>query len=79
MPATRRVATTFRNFPSFPQRYMEPCTALPVESPAGVRVEPLKRALQPTLYTESDLLVRQFTNAAARRLVREPFSLQQIA
>ena len=28
-------ATTFRNFPSFPQRYMEPCTALPVESPTG--------------------------------------------
>ena len=72
-------ATTFRNFPSFPQRYMEPCTALPVESPEGVKVEPLKRALQPALYTESDLHVRQFTDAAARRLVREPFSLQQIA
>jgi len=71
--------TTFRNFPSFPQRYMEPCTALPVESPAGVKVEPLKRALQPALYTESDLHVRQFTDAAARRLVREPFSLQQTA
>ena len=40
-------ATTFRNFPSFPQRYMEPCTALPVESPEGVKVEPLKRAAQP--------------------------------
>ena len=24
------VATTFRNFPSFPQRYMEPCTTLPI-------------------------------------------------
>ena len=72
-------ATTFRNFPSFPQRYMEPCTALPVESPAGVKVEPLKRALQPALYTESDLHVRQFTDAAARRLVRESFSLQQTA
>jgi hypothetical protein len=71
--------TTFRNFPSFPQRYMEPCTALPVESPAGVKVEPLKRAAQPALYTESDLHVRQFTDAAARRLVREPFSLQQTA
>ncbi len=73
------MATTFRNFPSFPQRYMEPCTALPVESPAGVKVEPLKRALQPTLYTESDLHVRQFTDATVRRLVREPFSLQQTA
>jgi len=72
-------ATTFRNFPSFPQRYMEPCTALPVEPAAGVKVEPLKRALQPALYTESDLHVRQFTDAAARRLVREPFALQQTA
>jgi hypothetical protein len=59
-------ATTFRNFPSFPQRYMEPCTALPVESSDGVKVEPLKRALQPALYTESDLHVRQFTGATAR-------------
>jgi hypothetical protein len=61
-------ATTFRNFPSFPQRYMEPCTALPVDSSTGVKVEPLKRALQPSLYTESDLHVRQFTDGAARRL-----------
>jgi hypothetical protein len=72
-------ATTFRNFPSFPQRYMEPCTALAVESAEGVKVEPLKRAIQPALYTESDLHVRQFTDAAARRLVREPFALQQTA
>lgn len=72
-------ATTFRNFPSFPQRYMEPCTALPVDPPAGVKVEPLKRALQPTLYTERDLHVRQFTAATARRLLRVPFSLQQSA
>ena len=72
-------ATTFKNFPSFPQRYMEPCTALPVESPAGVKVEPLKRPLQPALYTEGDLHVRQFTGAAARRVVREPFALRQTA
>ncbi len=73
------MATTFRNFPSFPQRYMEPCTALPVEQSTGVKVEPLKRAGQPALYTERDLHVRQFTGAAARRLVREPFSLRQSA
>ena len=72
-------ATTFRNFPSFPQRYMEPCTALPVDPVEGVKVEPLKRPIQPALYTESDLHVRQFTDAAARRLVREPFVLQQTA
>ena len=73
------MATTFKNFPSFPQRYMEPCTALPVESPAGVKVEPLKRPLQPALYTESDLHVRQFTGATARRVARVPYALQQSA
>jgi hypothetical protein len=60
-------ATTFRNFPSFPQRYMEACSALPVDPP-GVRVEPVKRAGQPTRYTERDLHVRQFTDGSARRL-----------
>jgi hypothetical protein len=58
---------------------MEPCTALPVESPAGVKVEPLKKALQPALYTEGDLHVRQFTGAAARRVAREPYALQRSA
>jgi len=58
-------ATTFRNFPSFPQRYMSPCEMLPVE--AGVKVEPVKRLSQPELYTERDLHVRQFTGRAARR------------
>ena len=72
-------ATTFRNFPSFPQRYMEPCSTLPVDRATGVKVEPLKRVGQPALYTERDLHVRQFTDAAARRLVREPFSLRQSA
>jgi hypothetical protein len=60
-------ATTFRNFPSFPQRYMERC-ALPVDRTEGVKVEPLKRPGQPTLYTERDLHIRQFTDDAARRL-----------
>ncbi len=73
------MAMTFKNFPSFPQRYMEPCTAVQVESPAGVRVEPLKRAFQPALYTESDLLVRQFTGAAARRVLTAPVSPRQSA
>jgi hypothetical protein len=72
------MATTFRNFPSFPQRYMERCATLPVETLDGVKVEPLKRPGQPSLYTERDLHVRQFTDAAARRL-RVPFSLQQSA
>ena len=72
-------ATTFRNFPSFPQRYMSPVASLPVEQPAGVKVEPLKRPGQPELYTEEDLHVRQFTGARARRVVRVPYALQQTA
>lgn len=58
--------TTFRNFPSFPQRYMSPCTSLPVDT--DVRIEPVKRLSQPTLYTEHDLHIRQFTAASAKRL-----------
>jgi hypothetical protein len=64
------MATTFRNFPSFPQRYMEPLN-LPTED-ASVRVERIKRLTQPVLYTDNDLHVRQFTDAKARRLPRRP-------
>jgi hypothetical protein len=62
------VATTFRNFPSFPQRYMERCAALPVDR--SVRVEPMKPVTQPSHYTEHDLHVRQFTQANTRRLAQ---------
>lgn len=72
-------ATTFRNFPSFPQRYMEPCTSLPVETSEGVKVEPLKRPGQPPVYTEADLHVRQFTGARARRIATGPVALPRIA
>ena len=61
------VATTFRNFPSFPQRYMAPCETLSANEPVGIRVEPLKRLTQPLVYTERDLNVRQFTGSTARR------------
>jgi hypothetical protein len=61
------LATTFRNFPSFPQRYMAPCDTLSANEPAGIKIEPLKRLTQPPLYTERDLLVRQFTGRAALR------------
>jgi hypothetical protein len=59
------LATTFRNFPSFPQRYMER-----LEMPAAdcsVRVEPLKPLTQPVIYTEHDLHVRQFTGSRTSR------------
>ena len=63
------MATTFRNFPSFPQRYMEPCDT------AGGRTRreggAAEAAVQPALYTESDLHVRQFTDAAAPAAAQE--------
>jgi len=61
------VATTFKNFPSFPQRYMAPCETLSANEPAGIKIEPLKRLTQPPLYTERDLHTRQFTVRAALR------------
>ena len=63
------VATTFRNFPSFPQRYMQPISMPPVDP--SVRIEPMKAPSQPLLYTEDDLQMRQFTESAARRLTRK--------
>ncbi len=63
------VGTTFSNFPSFPQRYME-MVDLPEADPS-VRVEPLKAPTQPVIYTEDDLHVREFTGASSRRLTRK--------
>jgi hypothetical protein len=62
------VATTFRNFPSFPQRYMQ-TVDMPVES--AIRIEPMKAPSQPVLYTEDDLQTRQFTEQTTRRLTRK--------
>ena len=62
------VSTTFRNFPSFPQRYMERLEIPPAEG--SVRVEPLKPLTQPVLYTEADLHIRQFTGSRTNRLPR---------
>ena len=60
------VATTFRNFPSFPQRYIQ-AVDLPSSDPC-VKVEPLKASSQPALYTERDLYTRQFTGDRSRRV-----------
>ena len=63
------VATTFKNFPSFPQRYME-AVDMPSADPL-VKVERLKRLTQPVRYTEDDLHMRHFTESSARRLTRK--------
>ena len=65
------VGTTFRTFPSFPQRYIErlaeqpPCDA----DTSELKVEPLRVAQQPTRYSEDDLHVRRFAKDTARRLL----------
>jgi hypothetical protein len=67
------IGTSFRSFPSFPQRYIErvaeqpPCDA----DKDGVKVEPLRVATALTRYTQDDLDVRQFTRSSSRRLIRK--------
>jgi hypothetical protein len=65
------VATTFRNFPSFPQRYIEilPVTAQ-LETPATAVIQPLKVPAGPQHFTECDLVSRQFLEQATRRVSR---------
>jgi hypothetical protein len=67
------VGTSFRTFPSFPQRYIERVPEqLPCESDSqGVAIEPLRAAQQPTVYTQDDLHVRQFTKETSRRVIRK--------
>lgn len=67
------VAATFRNFPSFPQRYVERLSHQPpCESDAsGVKVEPLRALQQPIHYTQDDLHIRQFTKTTTKRLIRK--------
>jgi hypothetical protein len=65
--------TSFRTFPSFPQRYIERlATQTGAESDAAdVKVEPLGPPTQSTRYTEDDLHMRQFSTQVSRRLVRK--------
>jgi hypothetical protein len=67
------VATTFRTFPSFPQRYIERLKDQPrcEADTAGINVEPLRVPQQPTRYTQDDLHIRQFLKDTSRRLVRK--------
>jgi hypothetical protein len=63
------LGTTFRNFPSYPQRYMEAVPAPPMgsEGAEGATIVPLKRASQPLRYTEAHLCIRYFDRRATRR------------
>lgn len=52
-------ATTFRTFPSFPQRYIETLETQPPWAPA-VSIQPIKQPHVPKVYTERDLETRVF-------------------
>jgi hypothetical protein len=66
------VGTTFKGFPSYPQRYTEVLNPQP-ESPAEMdcRVEPLKVSRIETNFTENDLVMREFLPTTSRQLVRK--------
>jgi len=63
------VATSFRAFPSYPQRYIERLPTQPVNdaSLASIEVEPWRAGRRREHYTEADLHVRQFLVDASRR------------
>jgi len=67
------VGTSFRTFPSFPQRYIERLAEQPpCESDAvGVKVEPLRAPQHPASYTHDDLHVREFRKDTSRRLIQK--------
>jgi hypothetical protein len=70
------VCSTFRNFPSFPQRYTEALPHQPDEPGVGVPVEPVRRGAQPPVYTERDLALREFTYTCTRAFRIKSFELR---
>jgi hypothetical protein len=66
----RVVGTTFRNFPSYPQIYLERLSdqSLALDAGADASVVPLRKPSQPPVYGEADLDLREFHSCGARRL-----------
>ena len=66
------VGTTFRSFPSYPQRYTEVLTPQPA-APEGVtcRIEPLKVPRVKSRFTDDDLVMREFLAQTSRQVVRK--------
>jgi hypothetical protein len=64
------VGTAFRQYPSFPQRYIEIAPEQPEPLDLQVRVEPLKEHVGQVCYSSDDLHVREFRADASHRLVR---------
>ena len=66
------VGTTFRSFPSYPQRYTEVMRPQP-PAPEGVqcRIEPLKMPRVATHFTDDDLVMREFLPHTSRQVIRK--------
>jgi len=66
-------ATTFRTFPSYPQRYIETLAQQPPFEPhlRAIDVQVIKPAQQPQRYGEDDLHVRHFAPETSKRIVRK--------
>ena len=60
-------ATTFRNFPSYPQIYLDPLVEQP-RGPETPEIVPVRKASQPALYTAQDVVEREFSVKGTRRL-----------
>jgi len=65
------VSTTFRTFPSYPQRYIEVLSPQPSAPVLDCPVEALKPPRIATHFTENDLVVREFLPETSRLLVRK--------
>ncbi len=66
------VGTTFRSFPSYPQRYTEVLNPQPLPpEELSCRVEGLKVPRVKTCFTEDDLAIRQFLPHSSHQLVRK--------
>jgi hypothetical protein len=64
--------TTFKSFPSYPQRYEEVLVPQPAQvAEMDCRVEPLKVSPVATRFTEDDMVIRQFLAKTSRQLVRK--------
>jgi hypothetical protein len=59
-------ATTFRNFPSYPQVYLDRLPTQPAGPETSVIV-PLRATTQPSAYTDDDIVVREFLQNGTRR------------
>lgn len=66
------VGTSFKAFPSYPQRYTEVLDPQPAITPEmDCPVDPLKVPRVSTRFTEGDLAVRQFLDTTSRQVVRK--------